>query len=283
MKFFLSALLLLSNLTAAQLVPTKMSHEETVVRNSYARLSYAVGQLPIIQMAEESQGVPVPRKAASLSSEARITNGELIIGLSDFVVGDAAEILDRKVDDLITADPNWKLSVNDLHHSYASHGEMLVWWEPQASWQHAVAPAPTNTTVRSAFESIWQVKLPNPLLERYASYSVTVKYDGKTVGAYRALFLFGHDKGNEFIQPQDNTIDQSALGSAMYEHLLADALVASDVRDVPAVSRWVSGKKQSLNCFESQGVCCDPVKVSCGPAEAVIQKALAAPVRRRVQ
>ena len=59
--------------------------------------------------------------------------------------------------------------------------------------------------------------------------------------AAKLLFLFGHDSdGNERVEPKDETIEEDAIAAVMYEHPFNDALVASRLRDVPVVSKWVT-------------------------------------------
>src|SRR5260370_31520828 len=86
--------------------------------------------------------------------------------------------------------------------------------------------------------------------------------------------MFGHDgNGNETVEPEDGTIDAVAIAASMREHLFADALVKTRMRDVPFVTNWVNAKQRTgLHCSEEQGVCCDPSSLRCGPAQSVVEK-----------
>ena len=266
----LAVLLIFSSLSFAQ-----MTREETIVRTAYAKLGFAIEQFPVSQLAMEAVGIEPPKALKSISSDQRIANAQININLSDFVVGDAHDILTRKVVDLINPAVQERLDVQLGWHSYAD-GQDFQWFTPTASWQ-PVSPVPpevADLNLQDFFKLQWQQKQPNSVWQSYASYSVTVSYRGKTVGPYQALFMFGHDaNGNETVEPEDGTIDAVAIAASMREHLFADALVKTRMRDVPFVTNWVNAKQRTgLHCSEEQGVCCDPSSLRCGPAQSVVEK-----------
>ena len=251
------------------------THEETIVRSAYARLSYSIDQLPVSRLAMEAGGVPVPREVASLSSNERIAAAHISISLRDFVVGNAKELLSRKVADTIQPMAD-RLDIVSGVHSLISNKQEFHWYEPIASWAAAEPPAPGSLealTVADFLKMQWQGKNV-AAWQSYVSYLVTVNYKGKTVGPYKALFIFGHDtKGGEVVEPEDSVIDATALAGAMAEPLYAGALTSDRLKDVPAVRDWVDAKQQSANCYEAQGVCCDLGRLECGPDAAIVEKA----------
>jgi hypothetical protein len=111
--------------------------------------------------------------------------------------------------------------------------------------------------------------------------SVTVTYQGKSRGPYKALSIFGHDaKGNEVVEPEDATIDPTGLVEASHELLFPDAFVITRLRTFPVVTNWLNATQMSgPNCSVGQGdVCCDLVKLKCGPGREDVANGLAKPL-----
>jgi hypothetical protein len=256
-------------------VVAQTTYEETIVRSAYAKLRYALEQVPVTQLAGEAIGIAVPKDAALLSSDQRIAQVKFNITLSDFVVGKAQDVLTRRVGDLISSPLGERLFVASGQHAYIEHPKQLEWYEPKANWQ-PTDPTPSevlNRDLQGFLDLQWQQKQPS-VWKTYASYSVTVTYQGKTVGPYKALFMFGRNsKGEETIEPEDGTIPATALAEAMHEHLFADAFVSGQLRQQQFVRDWVDRKRQSMNCSETQGVCCDLVHLECGPDASLVEKA----------
>ena len=266
-------LLFLSSTCLAQ-----MTHQEEVVRNAYARLSFALEQGTISQLAMEATGIPTPKELASISTEQRVSNSQLSITLSNFVIGSAADILTRNILELIDPATQYRLAISGGRHSFISSGRESQWYEPRASWQPAdpLPPETAGLTFRDFLGLQWHEKQPDSVWQTYASFSVTVNYQGKVVGPYKALFMFGQSSGGEqVVEPEDGIIDATAIAAAMHEHLFADCFVNSTLRDIPVVRKWVTTTEQASGgkCFEEQGVCCDALRVRCGPARADVDKA----------
>jgi hypothetical protein len=270
----LALLLVFSSFASAQ-----MTHEETVVRGAYARLKYAVNQATISQLAFEATGAPTPEAFASLPSDQRIANSEITITLGNFTVGDAKTILGLKVIQLVTPATSEKLDVQPGRSSIISEGREFQSFHPSASWRPASPPPPelADLNLEEFLASQWADK-PPAAWQTYASYSVTVGYQGKLAGPYQALFLFGHNSnGNEVVEPEDGTIDARALAAVMREHLFADAFLSTSLRDIPLVRQWVDAHAQPQlsagQCFAEQGLCCDLARLECGPSQATVEKA----------
>lgn len=250
----------------------QMSHEETVVRAAYAKLSFASEQVAVAQLAMEATGLETPKALVGVPSDQRMADTQLQITLSDFVVGNVSDIVNRKAIDLINPATTEQLYIHEGYHSYVADKQEYQWYEPQPRW----IPAPqipaemANVTFGEFLDSQWAQKQP---WTKYASYTVVATFQGKNMGPHKALFLFGQDaKGAEMVEPEDGIVDAVGLARAMSKHLLADALVSSRLRDVPLVKTWVSAKQQSLNCSEEQGVCCDLASVHCGPSQKIVAK-----------
>jgi hypothetical protein len=250
-----------------------MTHEETMVRTAYAKLSFASEQVAVAQLAMEATGAATPQQLAGLSSEQRIANAQLNFTLSDFVVGNVNDILNKKATELINPAVNQRLYITEGYASYHRAGQEYQWFQAMPKWV-AADPIPVelaSMTLGEFLNSQWHQKQQ---WATYASYSVTVTFQGKSAGPYKALFLFGHDdKGNETVEPEDGTVDAIVLARGMQKHLFADALLLEDLFKVPVVKTWVSEKQQPLNCAEDQGVCCDLSSGHCGPSQSRVEKA----------
>ncbi|HEY6337866.1 MAG TPA: hypothetical protein VIW68_05185 [Candidatus Sulfotelmatobacter sp.] len=260
----------------------QMTHEETVVRTAYAKLSYAIGQGAVSQLAMEALGAPVAKEFIGASSDQRVAAPRLGFILGDFTIGDARDILDRKAVDLISPAVGETLQVMGGRYSYVEAGRESQWYRPEARWQPApvLPPEVAETTLEGLYQLQWHQKRPDSVWQRYASYSVTVSFHGKSHGPYRALFMFGRDaQGNEVVEPEDGTTDATGLASALHEHLFADAFVLTRLRTTSVVANWINTKQTSASsCSEAQGICCDLVKLQCGPAYGDVAKALSTPL-----
>ena len=272
MKYYV--MLLLFTLVGSAYGQT-MSHEETVVRTAYAKLTYAVEQGAVSELAFEAGGAPVqgpPR-------EQRIADAQVRFALSDFKTGNAIEILNRKVVDFITPASGETLAVMGRTNNYVEDGKSTMWYAPGLRWTPAQQPPPDvqELTMDELYQLQWQQKRPGSAWQRYASYSVNVTYRGKSK-AYKALFMFGHDiKGNESVEVQDAITEGTGLAQAMHEHLFPDAFLRTRLRDVPTVAEWIKAKQtDATECSDEQGICCDLATLQCGPRRSDVEKALAA-------
>lgn len=276
-------------------VAAEMSHEETVVRTAYAKLSYVAQQGAIGQMAMESfPGTPANPQYTDMTTAQRLADAQLKISLTDFVIGDIRDILNRKAVDFITQPVGEKLiggiATNNYSLSYPGKADFQTHWHSfNPSWQllseyeseseHVAAVA--SITFADLYRLQWLKDQPEATWQRYISYSVTVSYRGRTVGPYKAMFIFGHDaSGNEVIQPQDANIDPGWLVTALHEPLFPDALVFTGLRDHPVVANRLKTTQMSRPaCSVGQGdVCCDLIQMKCGPGRADLAAGLAKPL-----
>ena len=251
-------------LAAHSQTSSQMTHEETVVRNAYAKLRFAAEQVPVTQLAMEATGLLTPNELAGVSKEQRIANAQITIRLTDFAVGNIAEILQSKVTDLITPAASQRLEFQRGRHSYHLDKQEYHWFELRAAWMPAEPVGEeANLKLQDFLALQWGKALPK--FQTYASYSVTVTYQGITAGPYKALFLFGEDKGTETVSPEDGTIDATALAAVMHERLAADAFNTDRLRAVPVVQDWMAHHSPNCSNSEEQGVCCDLAQMVCEP------------------
>jgi len=259
-----------------------MTHEETVVRTAYAKFSYASELEAIGHLAIEADGGPVPKEFATLSNEQRLSDAQVIFKLSDFQVGNLSDILARKAVELIVPPIGEMLTAQTPGYGYGSdNGVGMTWYSVKPHWQPASSTSPEvqNATLNDLFE---MEKSPlTPQWQRFAAYSVTVTFRGKSRGPYRALVLFGHDaEGNEMVMPRDGTTDSVALATVLALHLFPEPFVRSRLRSLPVVTNWLSAEQMSgSSCSVGQGdVCCDLIQLQCGPGRVDVTDALSKPL-----
>lgn len=268
--------------TAADMTP-----EETLVRTAYAKFSYASEQEVIADMANEAFGVKPgsPEAHTSATYDQRLAAAQVTFKLGDFVVGNLSDIVNRKAIDLVSPPVGEMLTAATPVHSFSAEGGSTTLYSVQPHWETASATAPEvlNATLGELHEMEWRGQAPTTTWQRYASYSITVTFQGKNRGPYKALFIFGHDaKGNAMVMPEDGTTDSTALATVLAVRLFPETLVRTAIRANPMVSNWLSASQKSgPACSRGQGdVCCDLIQLQCGPGGEDIADALSKPLPR---
>jgi len=249
-----------------------------MVRSAYAKFAYAAQQRAISDLANEADGAPASKKYAGLTSDQRLADAQVNFTLQDFVVGDVRDILKRKAFDLISPAVGEELSSFLYEHNFDDHGLETHSYALDLGWGHAHVLSPTalEMTLGELLQAEYKV-MPEPSWQRYAAYSVTVSYHGKSRGPYKAMFVFGRDdKGREVIQPEDETTSTSGLAYALSKPLFPDTLVLTHLRTFPVVSDWLNANQIPGSCSAGVGdVCCDLVRLKCGPGRDDVTTGLA--------
>jgi len=282
MKYLIAICLTLAAISSA--FAAEMSREETMVRTAYAKYDYLSEQRVVGDLAIESSNprVPEAKDGVGLTPDQRLTAAKVTFTLSNFVVGDVREILNRKAVDFISPPMEEVLTTNGEEGFSYSEGALDVPWiclEVQWSPGRVLPPEVLDIKLDDLYQLEWHQHRPETLWQRYASYSVTVTYQGKSRGPYKALFIFGHDaKGNEVIEPEDATTNGLVL--ALRDHPFPDAFVLTRLRDNPLVADWISARQMtSQACPVGQReVCCDLEKLKCGPGRVDVANGLAKPL-----
>lgn len=143
------------------------------------------------------------------------------------------------------------------------------------------SPEVLTATLGQVHEMEWHAQAPTTLWQSYASYSVTVTFQGTSRGPYKALFVFGKDtKGNEMVMPEDATTDSMALAEMLAVRLFPEPLVRTRLRTFPVVANWLSAnQKVSAACSVGQGdICCDLIQLQCGPGQTDVADGLSKPL-----
>ena len=281
MKYVIAICLTFAAISSA--FAAEMSHEETVVRNAYAKFAYAAEQKVVGDLASEANGAHVWEGNVVLTTGQRLAAAQVDFTLQDFVVGNISDILTRKAVDLISPAAGEELAAGLAQGGFDDRGLATHWSGIEPGWRPArvLSPGLLAITIADEYREAWQKDSPNAVWERYASYSVTVSFQGKSSGPYKALFAFGHDnKGNEVIEPEDATVSVTALGFVLKTQLFPASFALSHMRTFPVVSDWLQARQMfSQSCPVGQGdVCCDLVELKCGPGRDDLAAALNKPL-----
>ncbi len=264
----------------------QMSHEETMVRTAYAKFAYAVQQEAISDLASEAIGRQVPEAFANLTAGQRLAVAQVNFLLQDFVVGDLRDIMNRKVSDFVSPPVGETLTAYGQFNGYDDNGLETHWGALEAKWRpaHVWSETAMAFTMQDVYD-IWHKQRPGVIWQRYASYSVTLSFEGKSRGPYKALFIFGHDdRGGEIIEPKDEITSIPGLAFALVQPLFPEGLVLTRMRNASVVTDWLDANQMSgPNCSISGtngDICCELVKMKCGPRREDVAAGLAKPLHQ---
>jgi hypothetical protein len=282
MRYLAVICVMLASLSGAL---AQMTPEETVVRTAYAKFAYAAEQYQMTQIATESLGTVVGalKPNNTMTNDQRLAAAQVVFVLNDFVIGNMQDIMKSKLTDFISVSNREILVAGARWYQVAEGGVMVKVKSIEPQWRPAPVfedegGATKALTFANGISNTVPGHSPAVVWQRYASYSVTVTFQGKSYGPYKAVFLFGHDaNGLEMIQPHDTITDANALAFALEDHLFPDAFVSSHLRNAPVVANWLNAKIVSnQSCATGQGnLCCDLVKMQCGLAREDLTQGLA--------
>jgi hypothetical protein len=280
MKYVIAICLTFAAISSA--LAAEMSHEETAVRTAYAKFAYASEQNVMAQLAMESMS-PETRTDTGMSNDQRLAAAQVSFTLSDFVVGNVQDIINRKAVDFITPANGETLVASPISSQFAEGGTIAEVRSLSLHWQSAspLPPELADTKLADLYQFQWHRLRPEALWQRYAAYTVTTSFKGKTHGPYRALFIFGHDAlENETIEPEDGTTDAMGLAYVMQSHLFPTPFVRTRVRGYQVIAAWLNTKQMSgPSCSVGLGdVCCDPADLRCGPSRQDVADGLSRPL-----
>lgn len=279
----LCSVLLLTRFVSAQTVP-----DAEWLTTTYAKFAYLTSiHEPVRAAMAADRGEPVD--AASLNR--KIDDARLDITLSNIKTGPIAEILGQKwleqVD--MATPPKEMLSVQVGTDNYQEIGKGKVSWQTAtAQWQPSPDAAPSDLvaviktwTVGRAL-SLEQERLKDGVTyTRYATYTVTIHYQGKT-NTYKAMCFFGKDaKGLDKALPEDGYLESNAFtmgGSVSSLDMLPTGLLRTHLRDYPPLKEWLQAHAVTgPNCRTGAGeFCC--VEDRCGITTADLNRELSQPV-----
>ena len=260
----------------------EMTAEEILVRTAYAKFAYASEQAVAYQLALEASSDPSFPKRRGQTADQRLAESQVSFKLSDFSVGNIAAVANRKAIEMMFPPSGEMLVASAPVNSFAENGVGYLVYGVQPRWATATATSPdvAEATLAQFLSMEWPPQRSPGKWQRYASYTVSVTFRGKSRGPYKALFVFGHDdKGNAIVLPEDATTDSIALATVMAVPLYPSAFTETRLRSLPVVSDWIRTRQKPGTCSKGEGdVCCDLVQLQCGAGEDDVAISLAKPL-----
>lgn len=264
-----------------------MSHEEEVVRNTYARFSLMCSLPPLTRAGMEQLG---GAKIDPRVVDAESAKATPVYELSDFRTGAIADIANDTWNTFVTV-PRPKTEILDgsgLTESYSDNGNNTEWYMAKVQW----TPAHNGNSkieklilAQPVFEIIklgipqWQYATTPITYTRYAAFTVNVRLQGKSSGPHRAIFFFGNDiKGREYVAEND-LISGGELGYALYPNNDPSGLLLGKIREAPIVANWLRNNVMpASDCPAStqHAWCCSHGR--CGISPVDFNKDLAIPL-----
>jgi hypothetical protein len=247
----------------SQLSQVKMSHEEQVVRTTYARLSYAIQVGEIARILHDTKVARKPIDRGEFSQ--RLKDAALRFELTDFKVGTLSEISQTKYSALVTKPDGgpalaigagiWQMATDDPKET-KSDVASAKWTKAQTlteDWEVPFGEAYPKTQIAGQHN-------------RFAAFTVKASFQGRSI-EYRALFLFGKDaQGQESILPIDtvSNLNGSALNVFLNHSAYPETLIEGGIGKDPVIYDWLSAGQVSQPTSKRREANCDPVTMNCG-------------------
>ena len=273
-----------------------MSHEEEVVRNTYAKLTLlcAVDVLTKnIAMAHFDRD-----KVSQTEIDRKMAAALPTYDISNFEIGDLSSIGNRPLSDFesVPAPGQRILRISGTPYTYADYSSandpVTHWAGVHVSWEDAHTANAAPLQPMSEFGMAYVRKIlgpgsnPAPLKRivytRYAAYTVNATYQGESTGRYQAFFLFGSDDlGKAYIAAYDlisGAHDNVGLENMLAEPGYPEGFLQSRLREHPVIANWIrTNEMPAYSCTSVTGdVCCS--QGHCGISQTDLNRDLAAPL-----
>lgn len=265
-----------------------MSHEEEVVRNAYAKLSFMCELVPVYEAGfdrDPHTGGDGPRRSDLAALHMAIATATPVFSLTGFQTGPISDIANQPVSQFITLPTphDQVLKVQLWSQGYNYSGTQMSWTGAKVKWVNSNSngyPFDQYLTVSQAIQkkqTLWTDQ-SGVTFTRYAAFTVDATFQGKSSGPHRAIFFFGDASGKEVIAPNDPISGPSSLLNIRDIPAYPIAFLASDVRDVPVVAAWVrSHEISSASCSaKSRMLCCSGGR--CGISQTDLNRDLSMPL-----
>jgi hypothetical protein len=273
-----------------------MSHEEEVVRNTYAKLALlcAVDVLTKNIAMASFDGDKVSQTEIDRKMAAALPNYDI----SNFQIGDLSSVGDRPLSDFESVPvPGQRiLRISGTAYTYADHSSatepVTHWAGLRVSWRdaHPADAAALQPMSEVGMAYVQEIAKPgsNPapikrvVYTRYAAYTVNATYQGESTGRYNAFFLFGSDDhGKAYIAAYDQISgahDNVGLGNMLAEPGYPEGFLQSRLRENPVIANWIRRNEMpASSCTLVTGdVCCSQGR--CGISQTDLNRDLATPL-----
>jgi hypothetical protein len=264
MRLKLVLLLLLTPLAKGQ---QQMSHEEEVVRTTYAKLSYA-DEVRIIM--KTMNALPDKFQADERSADKALAS-RLEFQLSDFKTGSVSEIEGRIMADVAGVPPEGDtqgaLLVAPGTFNYKDNsaiGQGKTEWTVYATVSWNTQPQHRAAGDGWPVAALLNLKEMNGPYDRYATYTVTMTFQDKS-RTYNTAALFGKNADGANVHFLDLISGNMTLDLLAKTDMSTAPFSRTDLRDVPFIRKWLNGNRQQGCSVKGHGdVCCNPETKKCG-------------------
>ncbi|MFZ0420042.1 MAG: hypothetical protein WAM04_18215 [Candidatus Sulfotelmatobacter sp.] len=270
MKYVIALCLTFAATSSA--LAAEMSHEETMVRTAYARLSYAA-QLRVVandaMHASHLSKAELQEQIAKLARRFEIDN--VALGSLSAINALPWEQMVTKPDgDLIYVRSGGGSPAITTRNSFTKKS---MFWVMTGWGNHAFEQSWNGVTVAQAVGDV--PKSPDEVCNSYISYQVTATLEGRS-RTYNAMFIFGKDtNGNETIHMIDNVVGLGSLELVLTQSLYPVALLETYYREIPEIADWIAANTVPKTT-DIQDAYCSPT--GCGLPASWVNKSMAVPI-----
>jgi hypothetical protein len=251
-----------------------MTHEETVVRTAYAKLSYAVDLETAIQAVRHNPKITYAQLTQEVAKEA------LTFRLSDFAVGDIASVADQKYAQVFSdirdgGDVVDVASVTETYTDETNGADITTSMNvARPRWSHGPKGPVPDGTVAEMLPDMERGAGISAIM-RYCSYTVTVGFEGRS-RTYRADFFFGPEGQGEVV-PGDMVV--ALGGGTLYELLTKPVypqvlLKTTHYGKNPVLREFLEVNQRNNPACRGGEACCDLSALQCGIYSADLKASL---------
>jgi hypothetical protein len=252
-----------------------MTHEEAAVRNTYAKLSYAVdintayrvllsnaAILPANTKSDGRLAVQQDNLTRQLIHEIRFQR--LGFQLSDFTCGNLADIADAKYTDVF---PAYDGVSDDVIHTtvqteqYSEADRTTTMETVTAKWGPAASGKTPDWAVAQMIPVVEQELGVAPLV-RYCRFTVTASLQGRS-RTYKAAFLFG-PSGQAAPLDAVTGGDGNNLVYFFQHPVYPNIMLRTKMGDSPVTRNFLETNERSGAGCKSGDACCDAKTLQCG-------------------
>lgn len=277
----------LLSLAAAQ-TPTQ-PNTATLLKTTYYKFAYLVSMNPAVEAALKAHsGIPVDDHEVARKLDAN----KLEVTLSNIKTGPVEQVLGKtwgSVDDVPWA-PQEVLEVN------VNSDDFQDFDQPKVSWQVATAkwipadPRPPESladamlnklTVKETLVAETQRLKSTLAWTQYATYTVTLRYGGKSV-TYKTICFLADNNGVTQAMPEDNFLRANLFGMGGSLDVFPVALLHSSLsHEYAPLQQWLRSHTVDAQDCHTGGVefCCSGD--SCGIASTDLEHELSQPAGRK--
>lgn len=253
----------------------QMTHEETVVRQTYAKLAYAVNIGSVHRALDGGQG----KEITKADLEAYIAKEAIQFQLNNFSSGKVSDIAERSYGDFVTKpDGSDSLAISTGSYKVSEEGSPdVVGATARALGWHKGQEVSGSFDIPFAKAMVMTGIVPAS--SRYAAYTVTTTFQNRW-RTIHALFLFNTTPNGEGNSVIDTLNGSSALFDFINQSVYPSTLLKTRLRAEPAVADWLRSHQVSDAACKPgrEETCCNPSTLVCGVSSQDVNTYLSKPV-----